>query len=109
MKALLAGLLFVCTSAHAVYENGNMVLRDIEGSGMNQMYALGYIVGVADALNNADTVCIPTTVTKGQLNDVVHIYLKNRPQIRDLPATILIMLALSEYWACDNKPKRKKS
>ena len=109
MKALLAGLLFVCTSAHAIYENGNMVLRDIEGTSMAKMYALGYIVGVADSFNDDENICIPGTVTKGQLHDVVHIYLKNNPQVRDLPATILIMIALSEYWGCPTKPKRKKS
>lgn len=109
MKKLLLGLMFVCTSANAIYENGNMVLRDIEGQGMARMYALGYIVGVADSFNDNEALCIPGTVTKGQLNDVVHIYLKNSPQVRDLPATILIMIALSEHWACPDKPKRKKS
>ena len=106
---LLAAAMLACTSAHAVYENGNMVLRDIEGSGMNQMYALGYIVGVADALNNADTVCIPTTVTKGQLNDVVHLSLRTNPSMRDLPADLLVLAALGVHWECETKGKRKKS
>ena len=109
MKALLAGLLFVCTSAHAIYENGNMVLRDIEGQGMARMYALGYIVGVADSFNDNEALCIPGTVTKGQLNDVVHLSLRQNPSMRDLPADLLVLAALGVHWECENKPKRKKS
>jgi hypothetical protein len=107
MKALIASLMFVCTSAHAIYENGNMVLRDLEGTEMGKMYALGYIVGVADAFNDDELLCIHPSVTKGQLSDVVHIYLKNNPQVRNLPATVLIMIALSDHWACPSKPKRR--
>ncbi len=107
VKALLAGMMFVCTSANAMYENGNRLLNDIEGTTMGKIYALGYIVGVADAFNDDELLCIHPSVTKGQLNDVVHIYLKNSPQVRNLPATVLIMIALSDYWACPSKPKGK--
>jgi hypothetical protein len=110
MKALLASLMFVCTSASAMYENGNRLLSDIEGTISQQMYALGYIVGAADAYGNMDLLCIPGTVTKGQLNDVVHISLKTNPSMRDLPADLLVLAALGVYWECEAKPKgRKKS
>jgi hypothetical protein len=110
MKALLASLMFVCTSASAMYENGNRLLNDIEGTSMAKMYALGYIVGVADVYNNNELLCIPGTVTKGQLNDVVHISLKTNPSMRDLPANLLVLAALGVYWDCPSKPKgRSKS
>jgi len=110
MKTLLAGLMFVCTSAHAMYETGNMLLRDLEGTQMGRMYALGYVVGVADAYNDDINLCIPDTVTKGQLSDVVFISLKTNPQLRDLPANLLVMSALGVYWDCPKKPKgRSKS
>jgi hypothetical protein len=110
MKAILAALMFVCTSASAMYENGNRLLNDIEGTSMARMYALGYIVGAADAYGNMDLLCIPGTVTKGQLNDVVHISLKTNPSMRDLPADLLVLAALGVYWECEAKPKgRKKS
>jgi hypothetical protein len=110
MKALLAGLMFVCTSVHAgVYENGNTLLKDMDGTEMGRMYALGYIVGTADAYGG-EALCIPRTVTKGQLNDVVYRYLHNTPQNRDLPADILVLFALGEHWACPKKEKgRSKS
>ena len=110
MKTLLAGLMFVCTSAHALYDNGNMLLRDLEGAGMNQMYALGYIVGVTDVYNDGELLCIPSSVTKGQLNDVVQISLKTNPSMRDLPANLLVLAALGVYWDCAKKEKgRSKS
>ena len=107
MKKLLLGLMFVCTGASAMYEDGNRLLNDIEGTAMGRMYALGYIVGAADAYGNVDLLCIPQTVTKGQLHDVVHISLKNNPSMRDLPADLLVLAALGVYWDCPNKPKGK--
>ena len=109
MKKLLLGLLFVCTSANAMYENGNMLLRDLEGTSSGQMYALGYIVGVADAYGNMDLLCIPQSITKGQLNDVVHLSLRTNPSMRDLPADLLVLAALGVHWECETKGKRKKS
>jgi hypothetical protein len=110
MKAFLAGLMFVCTGVHAgVYEDGNRLLNDIEGTSMAKMYALGYIVGAADAYGG-EALCIPQTVTKGQLNDVVHRFLRGTPQHRDLPADVLVLLALGEHWSCPKTPKgRSKS
>lgn len=109
MKKLLLLLLFSCSTAHAgIYENGNTLLRDMDGTEMAKMYALGYIVGAADAYN--ENLCIPQTVTKGQLNDVVYRFLRVNPQHRDLPADVLVLLSLGEHWACPKKDKgRNKS
>lgn len=108
MKKLFV-CLFFCSAAHAgVYENGNTLLRDLEGTEMGKMYALGYIVGAADAYNDG-ALCIPQTVTKGQLNDIVHRFLRNTPQHRDLPADVLVLLSLGEHWACPKNSKRKSS
>ena len=109
MKAFLAGLMFVCAGVHAgVYETGNTLLRDMEGAEMGKMYALGYVAGAADAYGG--TLCIPPTVTKGQLNDVVYRFLRINPQHRDLGADVLVLLALGEHWACPKKEKgRSKS
>jgi len=108
MKALLAGLMFVCTSVTAgIYESGNTLLRDLEGSEMGKMYALGYIVGAADAYNEG-ALCVPQTVTKGQLSDVVHKFLRVNPQHRDLAADVLVLVALGEHWACPKSEKNRR-
>jgi len=107
MKQLLACLLF-CSTAHAgIYENGNTLLKDLEGTEMGRMYALGYIVGAADAYGG-ETLCIPPTVTKGQLSDVVHQFLRGKPQHRDLPADVLVLLSLGQHWACPKSEKNRK-
>lgn len=109
MKKVLFSLLLACSVAHAEYDNGNKLLRDIEDPSANQrMYALGYIIGVADTHENGN-LCIPGTVTKGQLNDVVHQFLRGNPQLRDLSADVLVLLALSEHWRCAQKGKKKSS
>ena len=108
MKALIASLMFVCTSVHAgIYENGNTLLKDIEGTEMNRIYAMGYIVGAADAYGG-EALCVPQTVTKGQLNDIVHQFLRGAPQHRDLPADVLVLLALGEHWPCSKKEKNRR-
>ena len=108
MKRLLLAFAFV-GSAHAnVYENGNTLLREIEDINFGKMYALGYIVGAADAYQG-NALCIPNTVTKGQLLDVTHQFLRAKPQHRDLAADVLILLALGEHWACPKNSKRKSS
>lgn len=108
MKKLFA-CLFFCSAAHAgVYENGNTLLRDLEGTEMAKMYAMGYIAGAADAYGGG-ALCIPQTVTKGQLNDVVHQWLRINPQHRDISADVLVLAALGEYWACPKNNKRKSS
>lgn len=108
MKKFLIALAFV-GSAHAnVYESGNTLLREIEDTNFGKMYALGYIVGAADAYQG-NALCIPNTVTKGQLLDVTHQFLRSKPQHRDLAADVLILLALGEHWACPKNSKRKSS
>jgi hypothetical protein len=106
MKKLLLALAFAGSAHAGVYETGNTLLRDIENNEFGKMYVLGYVVGAADAYGG-NALCIPTTVTKGQLLDVVHQFLRAKPQHRDLPADVLVLLSLAEHWACPKNNKRK--
>ena len=108
MKRLLLAFAFVGSAHASVYENGNTLLREIEDNNFGKMYALGYIVGTADTYQG-NALCIPNTVTKGQLLDVTHQFLRSKPQHRDLAADVLILLALGEHWACPKNSKRKSS
>jgi hypothetical protein len=119
ITSVLTCLLILTTTTHAstenhlrnVYETGNHLLRDLRdatGTGFGPTYALGYIVGAADAYGGS-ALCIPGTVTKGQINDVVRQFLEQEPGIRDLPADILVLMALSNHWACPKgRGKEKK-
>jgi len=104
ITSALTCLLILTTPTHAstVYETGNHLLRDLRdatGTGFGPTYALGYIVGAADAYGGS-ALCIPGTVTKGQINDVVRQFLEQEPGIRDMPADVLVLIALSNHWAC---------
>lgn len=107
MKKVLVGLMLVCGVAQAEYTNGNALLDRMSSSdAVDKMYALGYVVGVADTHENG-ILCIQNTVTKGQLYDVVHQFLRSKPQLRDLSGDVLVLLALGEHWRCPQKGKKK--
>jgi hypothetical protein len=110
MKKLLISLMLVCGTAQAQYVDGNSLHTDLSSGKSNlKMYALGYIVGVADVSLAAEVLCMPVDVTQGQIQDVVGNFLVANPQARNLPAYLLVQVSLGKYWACPDSPKRKKS
>jgi hypothetical protein len=96
--ALTAALAF---SAQATYFNdGNKLLSDMEdSSNTSRMYALGYVAGVVDTLNQF-SFCLPSNVTVGQLNDMIKNYLRNTPAERHQPADVIITRAFSAVFPC---------
>ena len=107
MKNFLISLLLVCSTAQAQYQSGNNLYSDLtHRTDAAQMFAMGYIVGVTDAFIGKE-LCIPKDVTQGQLVEVVTNFLAGRPQIRHQPADLLVLVALSQHWACQSG--RKKS
>ena len=106
MKNFLISLLLVCTTAQAQYQSGNELYSDLIGrTDAEQMFALGYVVGVVDAYIQKE-VCVPQSVTQGQLAEVVKQFLGSRPQIRHQPADILVVLAVRQHWPCSNGRKQ---
>lgn len=102
MRKLFLGLL-VCTSvAHAEFYSGNDLLEIMRGNEYQKLIALGYVSGVADALQNA-VVCIPATVTSGQVRDMVKANLEANPTSRHYSADSLISNHLTKVWPCAKK------
>ena len=99
MKHLIITVALCATSAQAEFMDGNKLLADMNGSGMRQMAAIGYIMGVADALTSV-TVCMPPTVTAGQVHDMVKNHLEANPQTRHLTGDSLISHVLTRVWPC---------
>jgi hypothetical protein len=102
MKRLLICLtLLFSLNAHATYfTDGNKLLADMdEGSSTKRMYALGYVAGVVDSMNRF-MFCLPSSVTIGQLTDMVHNYLRNTPSERHQPADVIIAKAFSVVFPC---------
>jgi hypothetical protein len=89
------------TNAQANYFNdGNKLLSDMEdNANTSKMYALGYIAGVVDSMNQI-VFCLPSTVTVGQLNDMIRNYLRNTPAERHLPADVIIVKAFGVAFPC---------
>jgi hypothetical protein len=108
MRKLLAAILMVPAMAHAEFYSGNILLQKINSSELHdKALAIGYIMGVSDAFQNAEH-CSPNTVTSGQTRDVVKLYLEQSPSIRDMTADVLVRIALSNAWPCANKQKNGK-
>lgn len=85
--------------AQAEFKDGNRLLSEMRGSNLEQMIALGYVTGVADALNGV-SICPPPNVTAGQMNDMVLQYLDNFPRMRSFTGDTIIHRVLSTAWPC---------
>lgn len=99
MKHTLTALALVASTAHAEFMDGNKLLADMNGSQMKQMHAIGYVIGVTDALTSV-TVCMPRNVTSGQAHDMVKQYLEDNPGVRHFSADSLVNRVLSNVWPC---------
>ncbi len=89
--------------AVANYWDGNQLLAKCQGDTTNRGFCLGYVEGVADALDDpveGIRACIPIGVIGGQVNDVVITWLKANPSKRHYAAHSLVAAALSEAFPC---------
>lgn len=106
MKKLIAAVaLCATTTAHATFLTGNDLLNRMKDSSVvPQMVAMGYVIGIADAMNEA-THCLPNGVTMGQVRDVVKQFLEEKPETRHRPADLIVYVVLKNTWPCAEKKK----
>jgi hypothetical protein len=62
---------------------------------------LGYIVGVADALDGSSFCLAPNGVRAKQVVDVVNLYVRDHPEQRHHDASSLVTIALKEKFPCN--------
>ena len=107
MRKFLVCLLFVPLVAHAEFFTGNQLLSLLQSREMwDRMQGLGYIQGVFDA-HMGVTICPPSGVNAGQVQDMVRNYLDNIPATRNRSADLIIRDALRSVWPCaNNRPSR---
>jgi hypothetical protein len=105
--ALIISVLCV-SSARAEFIDGNKLLADMNGSQMRQMAAVGYVMGVADALTSI-TICMPPTVTAGQIHDMVKNHLESSPQTRHFSGDSLVSHVLTRVWPCRQQQQQRGS
>jgi hypothetical protein len=104
MRAAVLCLALVASSAQAEFLDGNKLLSDMKGSHGFQMSALGYVMGVADAIQNA-VACVPPSVLSGQVLDMVRNYLEANPAVRHLTADMIVTHVLKQAFPCAQKPQ----
>ena len=102
MRKMLLIAVLASASAHAEFKDGNKLLSEMNSSHGNQMNAIGYVTGVADTLSGV-TYCGPSTITAGQVYDMVKQYLEAAPSMRHFSADSLINRVLSNAWPCAKK------
>lgn len=108
MKKLLIALLMIPAVAYADFWSGNLLHQRLQSSeSSDRILALGYIMGISDAYDGSAH-CSGQSVTAGQTRDVVKLYLEQNPAIRDLNASVIVMVALGQAFPCP-KDKKKNS
>ena len=99
MRKALAVFLMVPALAHAGFWSGNSLLTRMNGDQLDRMMALGYVMGISDALEGI-VHCSGSNVTNGQSRDIVKLYLERNPSIRDQSAELLTSKALQDAFPC---------
>ena len=97
---LLSSYLFI-TSLFAEAVTGNLLFSQLNSDNeIEQAYALGFIGGISDHLNQNKIICLAENVNQGKVNDIVKHYLLNNPEIRHYAAPIIINHILVESFPC---------
>lgn len=97
------------TPAHASsFKNGNDLLAQCDNSLESAWgVCLGYIVGVADAMDgnslNGYAACIPSQATQGQVHDVVLRWMGQHPELRHFAAAGLVAHSLQDAFPCGRR------
>ena len=82
------------------YLDGQKLYKALQGGGLGEMFALGYVAGVSDTTQVDELHCSPNSLVTGTLADVVERELRDAPEYRTLPATHLVTLTLMVHWPC---------
>lgn len=106
-KTLLAILLAAAGIAHAEFVDGNKLLSMMKTPGQTAI-AMGYVSGVADALNGS-LICYPEGGTVGQAHDMTRNFLEANPQYRERSADVIVGAALVTHWPCKKKSSAAQS
>ena len=106
MKRLLLAVALVACSAtvRAEFLDGNELLAKMNGTNMEKMLALGYVMAASDAVRGTRTCNVPPTATAGQTHDIVKNYLERFPKVRHFTADVLVSRALEIMWPCERAP-----
>ena len=109
-----AGAMLCCASPtwsapETAIASGNELLANCRGSGWDQGYCTGFILGifrgieVYDAIKETRTFCATDQVTVEQSLLIVQQYLRQNPKMMDKPAEWGVVAALVDAFPCAKK------
>lgn len=108
---------FAPLTAHAMFDALKEAAQDEMTAGFytgNRLYEMRgtvqfvtYILGVHDASKSRLMFCTPRESTGRQLADVVEMYLRDNPGVRDRQAHQLVRDALVVTWPCSAPPRSR--
>ena len=104
LRSAVAILFLSATSALAGYLDGADINRECEKQ--NSIFLLGYVTGAHDAYEVADTVegasrvCLPSTASSGQLAAILCKYVKDNPEMWTWTASALLYNAELKAFPC---------
>jgi hypothetical protein len=105
MRLIAALACAMCVNAHAEFLDGNKLLQRITSGGtVEEMVALGYVMGVHD-VGQGGLHCSPPNAQAGQMLDMTRNYLLNTPAERHLSADVLVTRALRIAFPCPAKSR----
>jgi ammonia channel protein AmtB len=98
-----------CTSSIAgdrFSVTGNMLMEWVKDSNnktpnWSSGMVTGFVAGVSDSTSTI--ICFPSGVTNNQIEAVVIKFLKDNPEMWDIPAVDIVTKALFNTWACPIK------
>ena len=97
-------LYFLIISGPSLALTGNELFADLKRNDVSYEYGYssGFLFGAVQksVLETKKIYCIPSGVTQRQIIDVTINYLQNSPEIRNLPAIILIEMGFMRAWPC---------
>ena len=102
-KTLAALAASIAMAANAHFIDGNALLGYTQNGGAAQgTMAMVFVAGVVDTMQN-DLVCVPPTVSIGQVTDIAKSYIIANPAERHRPAAFLVLRSIREVWPCRDK------
>jgi hypothetical protein len=106
--ATLANCLGSTGIAHAGFVSGNQLYYSCKSNVMVELAdCIGFVSAVADFLEMSGLygkkACIPMTVTRGQLKDIVVHWSDKDPKLRALPGETIAAAAITDAFPCNKK------
>lgn len=101
IAAAAATMAMAANAQHFI--DGNSLLGYIQSSeAVQRTMAMGFVSGVVDTMQN-DLVCVPPTVSIGQVTDLAKAHIIASPAERHQAAAFLVLRSVRNVWPCKAK------